>query len=502
MKTLRCLVLVTSVLVLGLAATTGPAHAAVVTNTPTWPIPADAAAGPPPIFALLAASDTPPPADHIVDPVTAGAGCGAWYQQQNYGDRWAAGSTWWEYRCTNVDYVYYNPCTSGACDAYCPYCYERTQVWTDYFYWDGSDAVSYGQSYTDSGLIYGYQAYEDDFVPSTTSYWWDGPTARWYDVGSYPLSVSTQGSGSGQVNSIPVAVTCPQVCQASFDAGTVVTLTATPEPDSVFAGWSGDCSGTGACQVTIDQASSVTATFAQKAFQLTVTQAGSGSGGIMSTPPGVSCGAGCQASFDAGAVVILTATPEPGSVFAGWSGDCSGTGACQVTIDQARSVTATFAPNVPPIASFTVKCTGLTCTFDGTGSDDPDGSLASWSWAFGDGTSGTGQEATHTYGRPAFYPVTLTVTDSAGATGSASKTLNPISLSARGYKQNGVQKVDLSWNGMSVASFEISRIGTPVATVQATSYTDNGNNRGSATYTYRVCAAATLICSNNSTVIF
>ena len=48
--------------------------------------------------------------------------------------------------------------------------------------------------------------------------------------------------------------------------------------------------------------------------------------------------------YVSGTAVALTATPDPGTVFAGWSGACSGTGECDVTMDSDRSVTATFIP--------------------------------------------------------------------------------------------------------------------------------------------------------------
>ncbi len=164
--------------------------------------------------------------------------------------------------------------------------------------------------------------------------------------------------------------------------------------------------------------------------------------------------------------------------------------------------TVSVGPNTPPTAAFTFTCTGLTCSFDGNRSADPDGSIASYAWDFGDGASGSGQEASHTYGRAGSYMITLTVTDNAGAKGSISKAINPISLSARGYKQNGLQKVDLSWNGPSGVSFDVYRDGTKIATVLATSYTDNVNQRGSGTYTYRVCTLATSTCSNDASVTF
>ena len=64
---------------------------------------------------------------------------------------------------------------------------------------------------------------------------------------------------------------------------------------------------------------------------LTVTKIGAGAGTVTSSPPGVSCGSACVAPFPTGAVVTLTAVPDAGSAFAGWSGACTGVGACQVS---------------------------------------------------------------------------------------------------------------------------------------------------------------------------
>jgi hypothetical protein len=57
-------------------------------------------------------------------------------------------------------------------------------------------------------------------------------------------------------------------------------------------------------------------------------------------------------------------------------------------------------------------------TFDGSGSDDPDGSIAAYDWDFGDGSVGSGKTPSHTYTAANIYNVTLTVTDDAGAVGS------------------------------------------------------------------------------------
>ncbi len=76
---------------------------------------------------------------------------------------------------------------------------------------------------------------------------------------------------------------------------------------------------------------------------LTVAPAGSGSGSVTSSPPGIDCGLTCSKSFSEGTVVTLTAVPDAGSTFTGWSGGgCSGVGSCEVTMSAAESVTATF----------------------------------------------------------------------------------------------------------------------------------------------------------------
>ena len=76
---------------------------------------------------------------------------------------------------------------------------------------------------------------------------------------SYTLSVALAGSGAGTVSGD--GLSCPGVCGIDVTGATVATLTATPAAGSTFAGWSGDCSGTGSCVVTLGQDQAVTATF-------------------------------------------------------------------------------------------------------------------------------------------------------------------------------------------------------------------------------------------------
>jgi PKD repeat protein len=81
------------------------------------------------------------------------------------------------------------------------------------------------------------------------------------------------------------------------------------------------------------------------------------------------------------------------------------------------------APNQAPVAAFAPTCTGLACTFSSAGSTDPDGTISSYAWTFGDTTTGTGPSPSHTYGAGGTYSVRLTVTDNDGATGTVTHTV-------------------------------------------------------------------------------
>jgi lysozyme len=142
-------------------------------------------------------------------------------------------------------------------------------------------------------------------------------------------------------------------CEALFDPRAIVSLRATPNAGGVFLSWDGACSAAGpspACTVTALNTKRTTATFG---YPLTVAEIGDGGGTVISTPGGVSCPGACSADYPTGSTVTLQAAADSSSEFDGWSGACTGSGPCTVTMDGVRSVAASFADLAPPSAVIT-----------------------------------------------------------------------------------------------------------------------------------------------------
>jgi alpha-tubulin suppressor-like RCC1 family protein len=161
------------------------------------------------------------------------------------------------------------------------------------------------------------------------------------------LSVVRSGAGAGTVTSNPAGINCGADCSQSYNHGTTVTLTASAAGGSTFDGWSGCDSASGVtCSVVVNSATTVTATFTlnqPQQFNLTVVRSGTGTGTVTSNPAGINCGADCSQSFTSGTGVTLTASAAAGSTFAAWSGCDTASGVtCAVTMNSARTVTATF----------------------------------------------------------------------------------------------------------------------------------------------------------------
>lgn len=157
--------------------------------------------------------------------------------------------------------------------------------------------------------------------------------------------VVESGTGTGSVTSDLPGLACPALCSNQWNAGTAVTVTAAPAAGSRFVGWTGPCTTTtSTCAVTISAATHIGAVFALQVPLTLSVDASRASGTVVSTPAGISCPGTCTANFDQGQVVTLTAQPGASSRLEGWGGECSGRDACSVTVDQAKSVTATFGP--------------------------------------------------------------------------------------------------------------------------------------------------------------
>jgi hypothetical protein len=152
-------------------------------------------------------------------------------------------------------------------------------------------------------------------------------------------------SGTGHVSGS--GIDCPKTCSLAYKDGSSVALTARADSGWQFAGWKGDCSGTGNCKLTMDTGHKVEADFVQQSsVDLEVSLAGQGT----VSGSGIACPGMCSHTYKPGDSVALSATAASGWQFSGWAGDCSGTKTCSLTMDSAKKVDATFTqqPSPPP----------------------------------------------------------------------------------------------------------------------------------------------------------
>ncbi len=169
--------------------------------------------------------------------------------------------------------------------------------------------------------------------------------------GNAQYTISTFTTGSGSVTLSPSGGT--------YDAGTVVTVTATQSSGYQFSSWSGDLSGsTNPATVTMNSNKSITATFTElPPDQYSLSTSVTGSGSIVLSPSG--------GTYSSGTAVTLTAVPGSGYEFIGWSGDLSGsTNPTTLVMNNNKSVTATFTGNGGG-DSYWDAATGGGITYDG-----------------------------------------------------------------------------------------------------------------------------------------
>ena len=175
--------------------------------------------------------------------------------------------------------------------------------------------------------------------------------------GEFALTMSHIGTGSGTVTSNPAGIDCGTDCVESYTEGTVVTLTATPDVGSVFKQWKGSQADCLDGVITMSADRDCAADWDVQLHTVTVTKAGNGSGTVTSSPGGINCGSNCSEDWSHGTVVTLTASPNSGSEFAGWSGhaDCADG---VLTVTEPMSCEATFDLLPPPDHTLTVSKQG------------------------------------------------------------------------------------------------------------------------------------------------
>ncbi|MEM7053370.1 MAG: choice-of-anchor Q domain-containing protein [Pseudomonadota bacterium] len=175
------------------------------------------------------------------------------------------------------------------------------------------------------------------------------PGAVEFDVNNDPvghaLNVTVVGNTGGSVTSKPEGIDCPGDCGEFFIDDSLVQLTANADPGFEFDGWSGDCSGSGNCEVLMDGKRNVAATFSPSGVELAVTLAGPGTGAVISQPAGIDCPGICSFNFPPSTSVDLSAIAGTESSFQNWAGACTGAGSCSLILNEDTIVNAIFLDN-------------------------------------------------------------------------------------------------------------------------------------------------------------
>ena len=172
------------------------------------------------------------------------------------------------------------------------------------------------------------------------------------------VQITKTGTGAGSIISMPAAIDCGSICTTQLLRDQTLLLTATPAPNSRFAGWNGLCFGRDICALTArDDLNEVSAKFVLEEYTLDVSNGGQGL--VVSTPPGINCGNGnmaCSARFVSGTEVVLDATPPEGYELDTWTGDCAGNASCLLSMTSNKTANVSF---VPALYDLTVSVLGV-----------------------------------------------------------------------------------------------------------------------------------------------
>jgi uncharacterized repeat protein (TIGR02543 family) len=226
------------------------------------------------------------------------------------------------------------------------------------------DQTAYGDrlaDYVDAGGVVVQFSYGDEY-PNYTFF---TPLGRWVSGNYSPLtngnSTNTAGRSLGDHDSGNPLLAGVSSLVSDLNTDTTVesgaTLVAKWDDGGNLVAYKGRVVGVGA-HVGNESGEDWSGDFGRLAVNavrwlgrhtLAVTKAGTGAGTVTSAPAGIDCGATCSFDYPYVTSVVLTATPAAGSTFAGWTGDCSGAATCNVNLDKATNVTATFTA-LPPTA--------------------------------------------------------------------------------------------------------------------------------------------------------
>jgi hypothetical protein len=158
---------------------------------------------------------------------------------------------------------------------------------------------------------------------------------------TYPINATANPSIGGSVSCSvnPVTYGGSSNCAATANAG------------YTFTGFGGDCSGTYCSLNNVTGNKTVTANFKLPAdYVLNTIKKGTGSGTVTTTDGKINCGTDCNESYTSGQSVTLKATADVGSVFTGWSGACSGSNTCTISMNVTQNVTANFTATAVDLA--------------------------------------------------------------------------------------------------------------------------------------------------------